>query len=1026
MADVGFGAAAAGKGTVLGAKLLHGIAHRLAWRWRLARSVVKAASAGHLTSRSARHLKRSVRRALTEQPVEDSLRKRDQSGMETTNAILMPRLRDQLKAIYGDQWEPHLHEISRLLRDHYFDARLTPQVAIRLAHEGIQTDGADGHDVRQPALPPIVITNLRDLSEGGETVVANSLRQWMADSANRRSGAISELVGGPEGTSPLLAEASYLAWEAVGLFVSAYDLGNPYPAYRQASLRGSPRRILYEADEALKRFDGSNFAEVGRMLDHLPQDHAFVCVARAFVEGDMRLAMERLEQGTVCESDDPTTARSGKFIRIAALANSGQTDRAIERAREAIREYPDLSSWRIRCADLLAFAAQEETSNDARKKRLGEEGLKLALEARDMIREWQGPSGPAVSTAVVCAHLLRDPNEACRLAMEPPDGEALEREANHPAVIPHLAMALGILGRFDELRELDTSNLSEFYRTIIAAWIARHDNEPDAVDLMRQALDLAVGQVEISMARYGLASLGGFGDINADDQEHQHPSEAALLGSLVADQRGDHELALTSIRAFRWHSVDHAMQYAHVLVVRGEVDSAVAHLQEAARRFTAPDLVHCAAEILMGESRFDDAEPLVASALNVSTNTAYRKALHGHRIEIANQRLNHVEMHQVAETAATEFPDEPQFRWAAIFALCRLGDLEHAYRHLREHPFEAPDRQMQLIEVGLRSRFDQSPETVDWLLELAESALNDEEIVSAVISAIIMSTQEMKVSEHQSNRLGALIGGFLTTFPSSEMFYTVEGTDIESLIGEMRSILESGVTERADMAEKVSLGQMPFGMLQMVSGRPYALLLVGGAASALPAIPPDEDTRRLERAAAAAALNHPVAVDTSSIMLWQRHLGGSPALHGCFSEMLIATELTADLRAAEHMAGTPIVGTMGVHPVTGKMWMSESDPEQTRAIQDAIDGIQSLAASCAYVDSASISEPESERVPSQLAPWDAAFRVALDRNCALWTDDAFMRRLARQYGVPSFGTYALHEALMSTAGVSDLPSSTLR
>ena len=49
-------------------------------------------------------------------------------------------------------------------------------------------------------------------------------------------------------------------------------------------------------------------------------------------------------------------------------------------------------------------------------------------------------------------------------------------------------------------------------------------------------------------------------------------------------------------------------------------------------------------------------------------------------------------------------------------------------------------------------------------------------------------------------------------------------------------------------------------------------------------------------------------------------------------------------------------------------------------------------------------------------------RVALSRGCALWTDDAVMRALARHYGVPAFGTYALYEALMSTSGTADLPA----
>ena len=81
-----------------------------------------------------------------------------------------------------------------------------------------------------------------------------------------------------------------------------------------------------------------------------------------------------------------------------------------------------------------------------------------------------------------------------------------------------------------------------------------------------------------------------------------------------------------------------------------------------------------------------------------------------------------------------------------------------------------------------------------------------------------------------------------------------------------------------------------------------------------------------------------------------------------------------------------------------------------------------VADRCTHAESMTLCAPDFDDVPSRFAPWDAAFRVALDRGCALWTDDAFMRALARHYGVSAFGTYALHQALMSTSAVADLPS----
>ena len=114
---------------------------------------------------------------------------------------------------------------------------------------------------------------------------------------------------------------------------------------------------------------------------------------------------------------------------------------------------------------------------------------------------------------------------------------------------------------------------------------------------------------------------------------------------------------------------------------------------------------------------------------------------------------------------------------------------------------------------------------------------------------------------------------------------------------------------------------------------------------------------------------------------------------------------------------------MDFSPAAGRMLVSKTDPEQVRATQDAITNILFSADRWTHIESTSLTTPDSEDVPSQLAPWDAAVRVALDRGCALWIDDAIVRAMARHYGIPAFGTYALYEALMEASIEADLPPS---
>lgn len=1022
MTGAEFGIAAGGKaaGSLLGPLLK--LLRRRTWQRRLAKAAVQAAAPDQ-RARQTRNMRRLIREALAEPSIVESLRIQDRLGIEGTSALLRPRLRDALRDSFGDEWESVLHGICRGIRDRYFD-ELGPSEAVRLAHQATKTTRVDAPVGGLTRLPHLVTEVLRELSERGEGVVANSLRAWMTEPTNRRTDAVAEFMKSPEGHMPLMADASYLAWEAFGHFVSAYDLGNPHDAYAIAIRRGSPRRTLFQVEEALRRFNGTNVADASRVLDQLSQEDALVGVARALVEDDMPLVLARLEHGRVCDNEDPQVASFGKRIRLLALMQNGDVARAIDFARDAIRERPEFSSWRTMCAHLLTVEAQNERTNGARRRHLAEQGAQIALEARGMIREWDGPSGQAVAVAMACKHLLYEFDAVCTLATLSPAGEATEHEANHPEVVPCLAKAFGILERFDELRELDTSGLSEFDSVIIEAWLARQDNEPHAIDLMRRAWSLADGDVELAAARHGLATLGGAEDLAADADLQDEPGEAALLASMAAVARGDLDQALESIRPHRWDSVVHIKQYALAVIERGDVDDAVAHFEAAATRFTAPEFLHFAAELLMDESRFDDAEHLVATGLTRAAESALRKALHGQYVEIANKCSSPSEMLQRAESAATEFPDEARFRWGVISALCRQADLQRAYQYLREHDVEADDRQMRLLEVSLRAQFDRSLKTIDWLLDLADDNAGDEEFLVVILGSIIEASQELKLPEHQAVRLNALVGSFLNEFPASELFWAVKAPDIESLIDKMRAMLEPESVQHAEVAEKVFLGQIPFGMMQVVTGRPYALTLVGGAAGALVAIPLEEDIRRQELQAATAALKNPIAIDTSGIMLWQGHLGGSPTIERCFAEILVPTELLADLRQAERTLQTSAtaLGAMGIHPATGKLWITEAEPDQVQSAQEVIATILAVADSCTHTESMTLCAPDSDEVPSPLAPWDAAFRVALDRGCALWTDDAVMRAMARHYGVPTFGTYALHQALMSTSAVADLPS----
>ena len=118
--------------------------------------------------------------------------------------------------------------------------------------------------------------------------------------------------------------------------------------------------------------------------------------------------------------------------------------------------------------------------------------------------------------------------------------------------------------------------------------------------------------------------------------------------------------------------------------------------------------------------------------------------------------------------------------------------------------------------------------------------------------------------------------------------------------------------------------------------------------------------------------------------------------------------------------GTQAVGYAGYEPLTGDVvYSAVEDGEREQEVESAERLVAALGR-WQRVPSGRI-QPAGHPREDVLRPWDASIRVALDRGCALWCDDAALRRLARSAGVATFGTYALYEVLASEVGVGGLP-----
>ncbi len=202
-----------------------------------------------------------------------------------------------------------------------------------------------------------------------------------------------------------------------------------------------------------------------------------------------------------------------------------------------------------------------------------------------------------------------------------------------------------------------------------------------------------------------------------------------------------------------------------------------------------------------------------------------------------------------------------------------------------------------------------------------------------------------------------------------------------------------------------------------------------------PAATTDPAAYDAELAAAEAALGGEVALEPSALAVstllgdrWDR-------LRAEFSTVLLPHACLDDIHRTEQALKTLQASTLTVHvdPDTGQLVRSSLTPDEKALLDDRLAGVVSAARTATPVEVASLdqaTERMAKGVDADLAasatftldadgPWLAPVELALTQGLPLWSDDVVLRFLAREMGVPTFGTLALTDVLMARGALPD-------
>ncbi len=833
------------------------------------------------------------------------------------------------------------------------------------------------------------------------------------------------------------------AWLAIGEFAIAYGAteagGECFLSADQApdAPRGSGRLRAF-AGALLAGTDPGRARELLTNCLTIADSRLLAAVALAALDHGDSTAPVRVPSEVL---DDPAGAAVEPTVqRFLAdqRMRAGDLDAAVTHHEQALACVANSPDQQIALADALLKRASRTTTTlaSADYRRAAD----LAETARAELRRWHGNSVPAAHLLMQIRIMAADDQSAFRVALPPPEGEAIEREAVSPQLMlgaARIAYDHCDVDRGDTFAAAIGADGDSVWQANLAAHRANAVKAPQSTreGAWREVLAVDDDPGRRIAACAQLAGLGcwpltALDDIN--DAGLLTPGIYEVIHSYALRASGDTASALAELRRLRGSSLPAAEEYVQLLDAVGRVDDAVRAAEEAGTRFDYARLELLALGILIRAGRTDDflakgIELLGRPGLPYRLRHAVRtKMIDEHTVrkewarcerlgqdglrEITDLQVSlgagHANALTVPQSAAEDLAElRRQYSWMIIVTQFNQGRYDRAYRTLDElHP-DARSTVEVTTWFDLHQLQDWTPDHIEMALSMAQRPEQPPELAGRILFTLMrsMPAGDDPVWTDIQERLRQ----------AWQRHLDHEEPDLPPISPDQYAALLSASNERTAPAVRETWdGGAPVGSVAAAVGRPYLLSLAVCDAGFLPAVDADPEVYRQEVADAAASLGNPVAVETTALFVAAGLLHRWSMIAPEFSDALIPAPAFYDILLSQVQGralvqdGVTVSGAHGGEPRVEPL----TDDIRRQVIAQCRD-TGDAAQSCQVISAPVSSNVDAEKPATTSGPWWASVALAGERSIALYSDDAFVRVRTRAKGIPTFGTVALLEAL---------------
>lgn len=862
-------------------------------------------------------------------------------------------------------------------------------------------------------LPPGCRERL-DLLRSSDLQTATRMTALMVAPSSRQAGALARLVDEPP---EWLRDASFAAWETLASFLDSYGLDGGTRAWERAIERGSPSSTVHLAHLAGVAIESGDTAAAEGYVAGMPPDRPLTLVMREVIGGNLSGAVDLVLGSRLHESGDDEEALHCVMVLTVAYAELEQFDTGREMLRSANERFPGRGSLLFHQAVMTALLAEQTGIDAAASYELFDAVVEGALQARGLLREWQGQSEKAAALAMKASLALDDPRRAIVIGAVAPDGGATERESAYPDVQLLLAQAWLMLGQPERIDTLNLRSVEQPDAAYIAAMQAHAAGDVSAPSRLRRAVDQAHDEDSLRRALLGLAFCGQ----TDDDRAAELPDkDSAFLRALAASTREDHEVVLRELAPYCFDSAMHADRFARSQFETGHHDEAVATLLDAAEHLGSDSLRVTAAEFLFDQNKLEESEQIAQEVLGRLPKGIHKRRAQRLLFYVAERRQDWRAMESRARAWVDDFPEDSEAPWRVVYALHHQVLNRQAWAYISARSLVPIDEHTAALSIVVANSADMIRHDVDSVLDLAEQYRDSELVLGRALLTIAMQGEDFELDDSQQERCAALQEAYFAQFPDGSTLQQQSFENQEEFAAAMRQFVQNRAVFHHDVTQQVRFGNLPYGLLHYALKAPYAEVLGARAATDLSSISFDWEERQQETVAAYNAVGGMVVADTSVAALGILTEFDVLRVSGAFERVLVPDELIYDARLSLQLARASVKGTL-IHDFgTGQDVFYEYSEEERATAQERPGLLLDFMEQWLSVNSTAI-QPADYEGGNDLRPWDAAIRLALERQVPLWCDDLALRRYARQAGVETFGTWALYEVLAPQADWSWLP-----